>query len=235
MRKSLPKLLVLFLILILFFLSIKCGKDAAIAEKVFEFVNRLGSWGPAFYVVLYILISGILIPSIAIKIFAGTLFGIGWGIILVSIAATLSSSIKFLLARYLFREAVQKKVEKSEKLKAIDRAIEREGWKMLIILRNVPVVNSMLLNYICAITKIKFKDFAIASFIGRLPTSIMYIYLGHIARYAYKTGWKAYSIKQLTVEKTIVFTGLLAALGATLYLIHISKNILNKKAPSITG
>ncbi|MFC1674531.1 TVP38/TMEM64 family protein [Candidatus Omnitrophota bacterium] len=143
------------------------------------------------------------------------------------IGSTVSSASKFLLARYLLRESITRKIERNDKLKAIDQIIEKDGWKMLMILRNVPVVNSMLLNYICGITKMKFKDFVVASAIGRMPTSLMYVYLGYIARYAYVED----VAKHPAIEKFVLFFGLAAIIGASIYLIHLSKKVLTEKAP----
>lgn len=226
-----------FLIAVLFigtvFMLLRYWRANIIISDILAIIEQVGFWAPIFYIIVYVLISGILIPSIVIKIFAGTIFGVFWGVVLVSVAATLSSSIKFFLARYLFRENILKKIKKSENLMAIDRLIEADGWKMLLILRNVPVVSSMLLNYICGLTKMGFKDFAVASFIGRLPTSIMYVYFGYIVRYVYTLELPADTREYLTLEKIMLFIGLMATVGASFYVFHLCRKILTKRMPSM--
>ncbi len=227
------KIIALLLVAAVVFFVVKYFRQNIDLEQVLAAIERLGFWAPVFYILVYILISGVVIPSIIIKIFAGTLFGVIGGTVLASIAATISSSIKFIFARYLFRESILKKVEKNNNLKAIDQVIERDGWKMLMILRNVPVLNSMLLNYICGLTRMKFKHFALASFIGRLPTTVMYVYLGYIVRYTYRAKPAIGSGHYLVLEKIVLFIGLAAAIAASFYLIHVSKKVLAQKAPAI--
>ena len=137
----------------------------------------------------------------------------------------------FRILKYFFKDRIQKKINKNEKLAAIDDLIEKDGWKMLMMLRNVPIINSMFLNYICGITKMTFSRFAIASLIGRLPTSIMYVYIGYMARYAYGMQRADYT----HVDRYIIYLGLFAAVGSTLYLIYLCKKTLKKKAPSISS
>jgi len=229
------KILILLLVIALSFLAARYCRDNSLTAQILAAIEQLGFWAPVFYVLLYVLISGIVIPSIVIKVFAGTLFGVFWGVVIVSLAATMSSSIKFIFARYLFREKILKKVESNRNLKAIDQVIEEDGWKMLMILRNVPVLNSMFLNYICGLTRMKFRDFALASLIGRLPTTIMYVYLGYVVRYAYKPKLGSDGGKDFLVEKIVIFIGLAATIAACFYLIHLSKRVLAKRAPAITA
>lgn len=222
------KLLFLLSILGIILLFAKHWQDALVVRQFFEGIEQLGLWAPLFYIILYVLLS-IPIPTIILKIFAGILFGVFEGVILVSIASTVSSLLKFLFARHLFRATISKKMERSQRLKDIDRVIEEDGWKALIMLRNVPMVNSMFLDYICGVTKMGLKEFVYASFIGKLPTIIMYVYLGYIVGYTTKLETRGGA--HLILERIMLFIGLAASIGVCSYVIHLSKKVLTKKRP----
>ena len=221
------KTLLLIVAVVLTFIAAKYWQGSISVHQLFEYVEGMGIWAPISYVALYILISGILIPSILFKIFAGTLFGVTNGVVLVSIASTISSLIKFLLARYFFRDSVAQKIRQNPKLRNIDNVIKKDGWKILIMLRNVPVVSSMFLNYICGVTKMRTNDFIVASFIGRLPQTIMYAYMGYML--GYTAGLEAENAMYRTFEWVVLFIGLAATIGFSFYMIHLSKKILAQK------
>ncbi|MFC1674534.1 TVP38/TMEM64 family protein [Candidatus Omnitrophota bacterium] len=234
-KKAIVKSLVFLLIVGIIFISGKYLRGSEVIPQVLQYVERLGFWAPVFFTLIYILISGVVIPAVILNIITGTLFGIFWGMMIVTVGSAVSSSIKFFLARYLLRESITRKIERNDKLKAIDQIIEKDGWKILLILRNVPVVNSMLLNYICGITRMKFMDFTVASVIGRLPLSAVCVYLGYVARYAYITELSAHGMKHPVVEKAALLIGLAAVTAATVYLIHLSRKVLARRAPSVVA
>jgi uncharacterized membrane protein YdjX (TVP38/TMEM64 family) len=82
-----------------------------------------------------------------------------------------------LLGRYILREAVSKKVKDYPKFKALDKAIELEGLKLIFLLRLSPVIPFNALNYFMGITGITFKDFCLGG-IGMIPGTVVYVYLG---------------------------------------------------------
>ncbi|MBN1912986.1 MAG: TVP38/TMEM64 family protein [Candidatus Omnitrophica bacterium] len=216
--------LVLFIGIV--FITSRFFQRNSAVTAVLDRISHAGLWAPVLYSLCYVLISGVLVPAVVLNVFAGTLFGLAWGVVIVTFASTISMSVKFLLARYLFRESVIKKIEKNERLKAVDNIIEKDGWKMLIILRNVPVVSSMLLNYICGITKMRFKDYVLASFIGRLPTTFVCVYFGYILKYAYLQKAPA---DYPALSKLLLFIGLLAMGWASFYMAHLSRKVLAQR------
>lgn len=223
------KLIVSVVVIGFIFVSVHLFQGNVVVQEFFGQVEQSGWKAPFIYTLLYILISGILIPSIVFKIFAGTLFGILEGVLVISVASTISSMIKFLLARYFFRQTISKKVNRKQNLKAIDSLIERDGWKVLVLLRNVPVINGMFLNYICGVTKMSLNHFVWASFLGRLPTTFMYVYLGYLV--GYTSGLETKTGVQTTMEWAMLFIGLAATIGVSYYVFHLSKKILSERVP----
>ncbi|MBZ0167028.1 MAG: VTT domain-containing protein [Candidatus Omnitrophica bacterium] len=198
-------------------------------QEFFASIQQLGLWAPVLYVVFYILLSGILLPSVVFKIFAGTVFGVFHGVLLASVAACISSWIKFLFARYFFQESISKKIQASAKWRRLDRLIEREGWKMLLLLRNIPAGNALFLNYLCGVTKMSSRDFVLSSFVGRLPTTFLYVYLGYLV--GYSSGIDGANPTRVTFEWVLLGVGLLATVALTYYVIHLSKKLLDDALP----
>lgn len=204
-------------------------QGSAIVQQFFENIRSLGWWAPLLYVVLYILMSGVFLPSAVFKVFAGTVFGVFQGVLVASLAACISSYIKFLLARYFFRDSINRKIQRNPKWQRLDRLIEREGWKMLLMLRNIPVGNALFLNYVCGVTKMPSRDFVLASFVGRLPQTFVYVYLGYLV--GYSSGIDGANPTRVTFEWVLLWMGLLATVGLTYYVIYISKKLLEDTVP----
>lgn len=217
------------LVVLCLWMFTKNVQGSHLIQQFFAYIQKLGLWAPVLYVALYILMSGIFLPSIVFKVFAGTVFGVFQGVLWASVAACISSWIKFLLARYFFRDSVNKKIQASERWRRLDLLIEKEGWKILLLLRNIPVGNALFLNYVCGVTKMPSRDFVLASFIGRLPTTFLYVYLGYLV--GYTSGIDGANATRVTFEWVLLWIGLLATVGLTYYVIYISKKLLNEAVP----
>ncbi|MFT5388172.1 MAG: putative membrane protein YdjX (TVP38/TMEM64 family) [Lysobacterales bacterium] len=199
-------------------------KDNISAQQLHDLMQLMGLWAPILFIALYILISGFLVPSVVFKVLAGTLYGVLNGAFIVSVAAVISSLIKFILARYFFQESVARKIGENTRWQMISRVIEKDGWKMLLLLRNVPVLSGLFLNYICGVSRMPARNFVLASFIGRLPQIFMCTYLGHLLGYA--TGLESNSQEHLVTEWVMFILGLIAAIVASLYTMRLAKKVL---------
>jgi uncharacterized membrane protein YdjX (TVP38/TMEM64 family) len=76
----------------------------------------------------------------------------------------------------------------SPRARAIDAAVEREGWKLVLLLRLSPVFPFNVLNYALSLTRVPFGTYVLASFIGMLPGTALYVYLGSLAPAAAQLG-----------------------------------------------
>ena len=215
------------------YLAIQAVDGQVDIQAIFQKIEALGYWAPVLYILAYVFISGFLVPSIVFKIFAGTAFGVLNGLIIASVAAVISSFFKFILARYFFQDAFVKKVNENTRLSAISHVIEKDGWKMLIILRNVPVVSGMFLNYICGVTKMRGFDFVVASFIGRIPQTFLCTYLGYLL--GYHVGLEREVEKHLLMEWGMFGVGLVATLIACYYAHRLYQKILKREAVLMNG
>jgi uncharacterized membrane protein YdjX (TVP38/TMEM64 family) len=110
---------------------------------------------------------------------AGAIFGVTRGTLYVFVAALIGSCAAFLVARYLARGAVERRIADNPRFAAIDRAIGAEGRKIVLLLRLSPAFPFNLLNYALGLTRVRFGDYAVAA-IGMLPGTLLYVYLGRV-------------------------------------------------------
>src|SRR6266567_1239075 len=133
-------------------------------------------FGAAFFAV-YVLITGASLPGAAIlTLAAGALFGLLWGVVLVSFASAIGATIAFLLARYVLRDFVRARFEKQ--IVAVDAGMQKDGAFYLLALRLVPIFPFVLINLAVGLTAIPVTTFYWVSQLGMLPGTIIYINAG---------------------------------------------------------
>jgi pyruvate/2-oxoglutarate dehydrogenase complex dihydrolipoamide dehydrogenase (E3) component/uncharacterized membrane protein YdjX (TVP38/TMEM64 family) len=161
----------------LFFLPVK---DYVVA--MLEWTEGLGMWGPVVVVAFYVVACVLFLPGSVITLGAAFIFGLLLGFVTVSIGSTLGACAAFLVGRTIGRDWVSRKVQGSAKFAAIDQAVGKEGFKIVFLLRLSPVFPFNLLNYALGLTRVPFRHYALASWIGMIPGTLMYCYLGSAAR-----------------------------------------------------
>lgn len=145
-----------------------------------EWVGELGFWGPAVFIASYALAVVAFVPASLLTLGAGAIFGLLGGVLYVFAAATIGSALAFVVSRYLARSAVERRIAGSPKFAAIDRAVGRDGRKIVFLLRLTPVIPFNALNYALGLTRISLADYLVAS-IGMIPGTVLYVYSGKLA------------------------------------------------------
>jgi len=129
------------------------------------------------YFVIYVLATAASIPgAVILTLAAGTLFGFGLGLLLVSFASSLGALLAFLVARYLLHGAIQSRFGQS--LKPINEGIARDGVLYLLTLRLVPLFPFWLINLLMGLTPMSATRFYGVSQIGMLPGTAVYVFAG---------------------------------------------------------
>ena len=131
-------------------------------EKVKEFINGFGVLAPVVFIVIYAMRAVVFILPVGIMSLAGGLaFGKWWGTLFILIGATAGSCISFLLVRYLGRSFIERMgLMKKGRLKMFDEGIEKNGFRMVLFMRLIPLFQYDALNFGLGLSKIKFRDFA---------------------------------------------------------------------------
>ncbi len=192
-------------------------------KQALDWVGGLGPWGAVVFIVIYVVATVLFIPGSVLTLGAGALFGLVYGSIYVSIGSTLGATAAFLVGRYLARDAIARKIEGKPRFAAIDKAVASEGWKIVGLTRLSPVFPFTLLNYAFGLTRVSLRDYVLASWIGMMPGTVMYVYLGSLAKAA--TGERT----RTTGEWVLYGVGLLATMVVTVFVTRIAKQALAKR------
>ncbi len=157
------------------------GREAGDSlQKFASWIDALGVWGPVAFMLGYALATLAFVPGSLLTLAAGAIFGIAWGTLYVFVAASVGACAAFLVARYIFRGAIERRLEGNAKFAAIDQAVGGEGRKIVTLLRLSPVFPFNLLNYALGLTQVRFADYTIAC-LGMLPGTLLYVYTGSLA------------------------------------------------------
>lgn len=141
----------------------------------------MGATGYLLFALGYVLIALLMLPASLMTVAAGAIFGMTKGVILVSLSSTLAACVAFATSRWMLRDAIEPWIKRSPIFQAIDRAIELESFRAVILIRTSPVFPYNLTNYAFGITKLSFKEFALGSWLGMLPGTIVYVWVGSAA------------------------------------------------------
>src|SRR2546425_5007886 len=207
-------------------LALKYFHVQALLKSALDWIGKLGPWGPVIFVGLYVVATVLFVPGSVLTLGAGAVFGVTLGSVCVSISATLGAPAAFLVGRYLARDAIARKIEKNEKFAAIDRAVADEGWKIVFLTRLSPVFPFTLLNYAFGLTRVRLGQYVLASWIGMMPGTVMYVYLGSLVNVG------AGHRQRTTGEWVLYGVGLLATIVVTIFVTRVARKALQKKITS---
>jgi uncharacterized membrane protein YdjX (TVP38/TMEM64 family) len=146
-----------------------------------ELARQTGAAGVARFIAVYIVSTVALLPGSLLTLAAGFAYGPLWGLAVASPASVAGATAAFLLGRTLLRERAERVAGRSPRLRAIDAAVAREGFKLVVLLRLSPLFPFNALNYALSLTPVSLGTYVLASFIGMLPATALYVYLGSLA------------------------------------------------------
>ncbi|WP_428099021.1 TVP38/TMEM64 family protein [Candidatus Rariloculus sp.] len=142
--------------------------------------HRTLSW--AVFLVAYVAVTVLLVPATFPTLAAGFLFGMPFGLVLVSAGSLLSASSAFLVGRFFARDWVKRRIERLAWFNALDIATRTDGFTIVALSRLSPLFPFFLLNYAFSVTGVRFRDYVLATWIGLLPILVLYVYVGSVAQ-----------------------------------------------------
>ncbi len=200
----------------------------ALLRSALDAIAHLGVWGLILFAMLYVTATVLFLPGSILTLGAGAVFGLARGFVIVSTSATLGATAAFLVGRYLARDWIAKKIEGNPKFTVIDGAVAREGWKIVALLRLSPVVPFNVLNYAFGVTRVSLRDYVLASWIGMMPGTLMYVYLGSIAGDLASAG--VGRAQRSPAEWALYAVGLVATIVVTVFVTRLARRALDKRA-----
>ncbi len=146
-------------------------------ERILAYKNENPLQAAAIFFALYVAVTGLSLPGAAIAtLIGGAVFGLLYGAILVSFAASIGASCAFLVSRYVLRDGIQNRY--GDRLVAINEGIRKDGAFYLFTLRLVPIFPFFVINLLMGLTPIRLLTFYAVSQIGMLPGTIVYVNAG---------------------------------------------------------
>jgi len=172
-------------------------------------IEGMGAWGVLIYGLAYAAALVVLLPAAPFTIGAGLIYGF-WGFPLALLSATLGASLAFLVSRHVVRSRIARVIAGRRTLKAVDRAVAIEGWRVVGLLRLSPLVPFNLQNYALGATSVGFWPYVAATAVGTAPGCLLYVYLGVIGKVSAEAGalkWAFVALGLLATVAVAVMVG----------------------------
>ena len=173
-----PKFLVFVVVIALWYLLLQISP---LDKWLLVFLARLensGFWGPLLFILLYIPACVLMFPDILPNAAAGAIWGISTGTVVVSVGRMLGSTATFLLARYITRRWQERRMATDPKFAAVARAVEREGFRFVLLLRLCPLFPVIMLNYGLGMTSVRLRSYMLGTLLGLIPRTMIVAYSG---------------------------------------------------------
>ncbi len=192
-------------------------KGGTLKDRVLRldaFFHGMGPWAPAALIAIWIIACVLLLPGLPMSIVSGLIFGAVWGSVWTTVGANLGAVLAFLIGRYAARDMVAGWVEKNRALKKIDDGVRKQGWRMLMITRLVPLFPFNVQNYVYGLTDIPLRTYILVTFPCMIPATIAFNFAAGSAREVILSGGQPEAVK-----KTIVYLAIAAIFFVLLSLI----------------
>jgi uncharacterized membrane protein YdjX (TVP38/TMEM64 family) len=222
------KLLIAFLLLAVLVFAARFFPVISGTRELCRWVSQLGLVGLALISVLLAVGSVCLLPATPFVIAAAAVFGFPLGVLASIAGFAMGSSAGFLLSRAFLRNDVVSRLKIHPTFRAIDIAVEREGWKIVLLLRLCPIPFG-LANYLYGLTGVPFCQYLLASIVGSLPAALLFCQLGSAGKVsldAIASGNIAGGVGQIF----LLAHSVLVTVGAILLLPRFARNAVAKYA-----
>ena len=196
---------------------------ADVALELVEYVRDAGAVGVAIMALAYVAVTVALLPASVMTLAAGFVYGFA-GFAVVWPAAVLGALIAFWLARTVLRGWVGARAVSHPKFAAIDDAIGESGLVVVFLLRLSPVVPFGALNYLLGSSKVKTRDYLVATSIGIIPGAFLYVYFGTLITSAAELSGGAPSGGGL--RTAFLVGGSIATVLATVWITRVARRKL---------
>jgi len=191
-------------------------------EAFKQYVATLGPIGWILYALAYALCCVLFIPASVLTLGAGAIFGVVKGSIIVILGATLGATLSFILARTVMRRKIEAMTASNETFRALDQALTREGWKIVVLVRLSIVFPFTYINYAFGLTGIALGPYVLATLIGIIPATVAFVYLGDAA------GTAATATHAQTTALVIKIIGGVIALAVSIFVARIAARAIKR-------
>jgi uncharacterized membrane protein YdjX (TVP38/TMEM64 family) len=225
-KSAIGRIVALVTIVIGLFLAMKFLPVQQWLRTFNDWVDQMGTAGIFIFIGVYAVATVLLAPGAILTIGAGFAFGLWKGFLAVSGGATIGAALAFLVARFIARDKIQAIAQRNDKFRKIDNAIGRQGVKLIFLLRLSPVIPFNLSNYFYGLTAVKFWPYVLASWIGMMPGTFLYVYIGAAGKAAVTAAAGGEPLKHGWQYWTFLGVGLAATIIVTIWVTKIARDAL---------
>lgn len=204
----------------------RLGPPSALLDDLAGWTKHLGPWGPLGFGLVYVMAVVCLVPGSALTLVAGGVFGPVVGFVTVTVAANLGAALAFLIARHLARGFVARRLQDDARLRALDRAVAREGWKIVALLRLSPLVPFNVQNYLYGITGIGAVACFVTTLLAMVPGTLLYVMLGVLGRATLEAAVRSTPPALAAAQWSLTAVGVAATLAVSLFLGRLARRAL---------
>jgi uncharacterized membrane protein YdjX (TVP38/TMEM64 family) len=198
-----------------------------ILERLQQHIHSMGALGIFAFAGVFVIAQMFMVPVAPLGLAFGLFFGFVQGWLGLMLGCAIGGSINFLISRHLARKAVTRWLGSNEKFRLIDSAIAREGWKIIALLRFVPVPFG-LANYCYGLTPVRFWPYLAATCVAIIPPNSLFVWLGTTL-----SGLSSLKEKRPhhPLEYVLLGVGVLAAIIALRYVAKVAKAAVASAEP----
>ena len=197
-----------------------------------ESIEGLGFSGKLIFGAIYALATILFVPGSILTLGAGALFGLGTGIVVVALGATVGACGAFVVGKYFMHGWITSLVGKYPRFQSVYDAIGREGGKIIFFLRLSPIFPFNASNYLYSLTAVRFLPYTLATFLGILPGTVMYVYFGTLLGSLADVNQAR---ERTTIEWVLYGVGLVATVFITIYATRIARKAINASVGDGSG
>ncbi|HEY3383504.1 MAG TPA: VTT domain-containing protein [Vicinamibacterales bacterium] len=197
--------------------------------QLVSLIRESGAWGVLLFVAVYAVSAVALLPGSVLTMLAGFVYGPIYGLLVVVPASLLGATCSFLLGRTILRDWVRRKMAKSPRTRALDEAVDRDAFTLVLLLRLSPLVPFNVLNYALSLSGLSLRRFVVATVLGEIPGGWLYVYLGSLVTTVAQLSTS--STPQTPLRAWFYVAGFVATLAAALVSARIAKRALAGRLP----
>jgi uncharacterized membrane protein YdjX (TVP38/TMEM64 family) len=204
---KLKKILVAIVLLALVGLGIFLGQTGVVnTDNITQVIQSSGMYAWVVFIIIYIVATVAFVPGTIFTLAGGYLFGPALGFGLVMVGATLGALMAYLASKYFFYDYFHKRLAHTRFLKWSKIEDQKKLFYLVLTTRLIPIFPFNLLNYGLGMTKVKPLTYTVASFIGMLPATFIYVFLGS-------------SLNEILSFKFLAALGLIVLFSSIIYFV----------------
>jgi uncharacterized membrane protein YdjX (TVP38/TMEM64 family) len=177
-RGTKVKFILLILAVILLLLGARYFELQERLREILAWVELQEFWTPFFFVIIMALVCILFGPVWLVTMSAGIIFGMFFGVVYAWAGSVIGAMASYYMGRYWMRDRLARQIERDKRLLAIDRAVEKGGWKVAFMVRLMPFVPFTAINYALSITRIPTRIYFTTLTLGIIPGVVINVFVG---------------------------------------------------------